>query len=213
MHYCSTPFQSLFWELSYKLWHINIPKIYRSWIDRVNLRTFLVFGCTQACMLYGEDGERPFCQILGRERWNYGVCNNKTIHICFGSWSLFQYHRRPSILVVGTWSFHIVTRDWTTANWFSWHFLSQCQAILSSHSFYTGHNHMSEAQGKCDESFKIMSFSQRWKSDMKMFSRLLLWERFKYLDFLGVMMNFIGAHGCLELLFCWVFCILCCGVG
>ncbi len=34
--------------------------------------------------------------------------------------------------------------------------------------------------------------------------------RFKYLDFLGVMMNFIGAHGCLELLFCWVFCIVCC---
>jgi hypothetical protein len=29
--------------------------------------------------------------------------------------------------------------------------------------------------------------------------------RLKYLDFLGVMMNFIGAHGCLELLLCWVF--------
>ncbi len=37
--------------------------------------------------------------------------------------------------------------------------------------------------------------------------------RFKYLDFLGVMMNFIGAHGCLELLLCLVFCILCCSVG
>jgi len=47
---------------------------------------------------------------------------------------------------------------------------------------------------------------------VKMFSRVSR-VRFKYLDFLGVMMNFIGAHGCLELLLCWVFCIVCCSVG
>ncbi len=53
--------------------------------------------------------------------------------------------------------------------------------------------------------FKIISFFQRCFLGSHV--------RFKYLDFLGVMMNFIGAHGCLELLLCWVFHIICCSVG